>query len=72
MKIQIGKYDRATHTVAVTFTSGEIVHKRDVNAVLTASGKYDAKATAARVDDVANGVAHKIAIGAIKPQPSEG
>ena len=71
MKIEIGKYDRTARTVPVTFTSGEIVHQRDVNAVLTAGGKYDAEATAARVDEVALGVAHKIDIGAITAQQPE-
>jgi hypothetical protein len=71
MKIEIGKYDRAARTVAVTFTSGEVIHRRDVNAVLTAGGKYDADATAARVDEVALGVANKIAIGAITAEQPE-
>lgn len=66
MKTQIGKYDRATHTIAVTFTSGAIVHKRRVNVVLNDAGQYDAAATADRVAEVANGVAHKIACGAIR------
>lgn len=53
-------------TVKVTFTSTnpDVVHKRDVNAVFT-SGSYDATKTAARVADVALGVANKIAVGAI-------
>ncbi|MCC2602540.1 hypothetical protein [Sphingopyxis yananensis] len=68
---KIGKYNRDTRTVPVTFTSGAIVHKRDVNAVLTDAGRYDAEATAARVADVANGVAHKIACGAITAAPQQ-
>jgi hypothetical protein len=65
IETKIGKYNPETRTVAVTFTSGAIVHKRNVNAVLTEAGVYDAAATAERVADVANGVAHKIACGAI-------
>lgn len=66
IETKIGRYNPKTGTVAVTFTSGEIIHQRDVNAVLTDAGKHDRAATADRVADVANGVAHKIAIGAIK------
>lgn len=65
MEVSIGRYDKATGTVTATFTEGEIVHKRRVNACLTASGSYDSKATAARVGEVALGVAAKIAAGAI-------
>ena len=67
---RIGKYDPEARTVPVTFTSGESVHKRDVNAVLKDDGSYDKAGTAARVEEVAQGVAHKIAAGAIKmPKP---
>jgi hypothetical protein len=62
---KIGIYDAEERSVRVTFTSGEIQHKRSVNAVLTEAGEYDAEATAARVDEVAAGVAQKIACGAI-------
>lgn len=65
LKAQIGKYDGESCSVAVTFTSGAVVHQRSVNAVLDASGKYDRAATADRVAEVTNGVAHKIAVGAI-------
>lgn len=67
---KIGKYDPETRTVPVTFTSGDVVHDRPVNAVLDENGHYDAAATAARVADVANGVAHKIALGVITAAPS--
>lgn len=67
--IDIGEFDPETRTVAVTFTSGEIVHQRTVNAVLNEAGDYDAEATASRVDDVARGVAEKIAVGAIGNPP---
>lgn len=66
---KIGRFDPATRTVPVTFTSGDIVHERDVNAVIDASGKYDRKATSARVEDVARGVAEKISIGVITAPP---
>lgn len=71
LKTQIGRFDAKTASVAVTFTQGRIVHKRSVNAVLDAKGRYDKDATAQRVADVANGVAHKIAIGAITAAPAE-
>lgn len=65
LSTNIGKFDADTRTVPVTFTCGVIVHKRSVNAVLKADGGYDRIATKARVDDVANGVAAKIAAGVI-------
>ena len=67
---RIGKYDPETRSVPVTFTSGEIVHKRRVNAVLKEDGGYDAAATKVRVGEVAQGVAHKIGLGVItNPEP---
>lgn len=66
---KIGPFNADTRTVPVAFTSGVIVHKRDVNAVLKDDGSYDKAATKARVDEVAQGVAHKIAAGVInKPK----
>lgn len=62
---KIGTYASATRNVPVTFTAGEIVHKRDVNAVLKEDGTYDKTATKARVEEVARGVATKIALGVI-------
>ena len=67
--IKIGKFDPETRQVPVTFTSGEIVHKRQVNAVLNAEGAYDAAATKLRVSEVADGVAHKIDLGVITNPP---
>lgn len=61
----ISGYDAAARTVDVKFASGEIVHRRSVNAVLTADGEYDAEATAARVEEVGLGVAVKIELGVI-------
>ena len=67
---KIGKFDPETRTVPVTFTSGETVHKRSVNAVLKDDGSYDCAATKVRVAEVAQGVAHKIAAGVINvPRP---
>lgn len=63
---EIGDYNSDTRSVPVTFTSGDIVHKRDVNAVLDDNDAYDAAATALRVAQVANGVAAKIGLGVIK------
>lgn len=65
MKTTIGAYNAATRSVLVTFTHGGIVHRRSVNAVLTANGGYDKAATKARVEEVASGVEAKIACGAI-------
>lgn len=62
---KIGAYNPESRTVPVKFTSGDIVHERRVNAVLTVEGKYDAKATKARVAEVARGVAAKIDLGVI-------
>lgn len=66
---KIGAFNSETKTVPVTFTAGEIVHNRDVNAVLKSSGAYDKTATATRVAEVANGVAAKIGLGVIKVAP---
>ena len=72
MQIGIGAFDEATSTVPVTFTEGDIVHARPVNACRTEAGAYDAEATEARIADVARGVAVKIAAGAIRnPDPVE-
>ena len=62
---KIGAFDKEKRNVPVTFTSGDIEHKRDVNAALKADGSYDKTATKARVEEVALGVAHKIGLGVI-------
>ena len=70
LNYRIGKFDVTTRQVPVTFTSGDIVHKRHVNAVLKGDGSYDAAATKVRVGEVAQGVAHKIGLGVItNPEP---
>jgi hypothetical protein len=70
MKTSIGKYDASTRTVPVTFKHVGVEHSRTVNACLTETGQYDAKATAARVKEVASGVEHKIGLGVITmPMP---
>lgn len=70
---QISKFAADRRTVSVTFTSGEIVHKRDVNAVVDGQGAYDKAATKTRVEDVARGVAQKIELGIIGvPEPALG
>ncbi|CDO37278.1 hypothetical protein [Novosphingobium sp. KN65.2] len=71
LTFRIGAFNADTRAVSVTFTSGEIVHKRDVNAVLKADGTYDKAATKARVEEVALGVAHKIAAGVITAVPAD-
>lgn len=63
MKITIGRFDRATGSVPVTFEQGGKRHLRNVNAVIGADGKHDRAATLARVDEVAAGVAHKFTLG---------
>lgn len=63
MKITIGKIDTATGTVPVIFEQDGKRHERAVNAVISPDGKHDRKATAARVDEVAGGVANKFALG---------
>lgn len=65
MKTTIGTYDAATRSVPVTFTQGDIKHRRSVNAVLKEDGSYDRTATKARVEEVALGVAVKIEAGVI-------
>jgi len=65
LKTKIGAFDSTTKTVPVTFTSGEIVHDRKVNAVLNEDGSYDKAGTKTRVEEVARGVAHKIGLGVI-------
>lgn len=69
MKITIGDHDPATRTVAATFTSGDVVHERSVNACYDANGEYDADATAERVEEVGRGVAVKIGLGVIANAP---
>jgi hypothetical protein len=55
--------------IKVRFTSDDatpIVHERSVNVCFAEDGTtYDADATAERIAEVSNGVAHKIAVGAI-------
>lgn len=67
--IEIGSFDAARRAVPVTFTSGPVVHERDVNAVVKDDGSYDRVATKARVEEVARGVGHKIALGVITVAP---
>ena len=71
MKTTIGKFDAATGTVPATFLQGGVRHQRAVNACLDQQGGYDAKATKARVAEVAAGVAHKIEIGVIGGDAAE-
>lgn len=70
MKIKIGAYDAATRSVPVTFEHDGVTHQRNVNACIKADGSYDRKATTARVDEVASGVEHKIALGVITNPPA--
>lgn len=70
MEIKIGTYDEAMRAVPVTFRQGEIVHERQVNACHDENGAYDAAATRQRVEEVARGVANKIALGVITAAPA--
>ncbi len=67
MKTDIGPYDADTRTVPVTFDPDGVAHQRPVNACHGLDGTYDRLATAARIAEVARGVAVKIAIGVIDP-----
>lgn len=71
MKTTIGKFVAATGKVPVRFELDGQVHDRAVVAVLKPDGKYDRKATAARVAEVAAGVEHKLSIGALRTQPEK-
>lgn len=44
----------------------DFVHTRDVNACTDAEGEYDQAATRDRIKSIADGVAAKIAVGAIE------
>ena len=61
----IGRCDRATQTVTVTFLCGAKTHTRTVNACFTADGKHDRAATVRRVEEVARGVERKMQLGHI-------
>lgn len=69
MEIDIGAFDPETRSVPVTFRYRDVTHPRNVNAVLTEAGDYDEEATTERVFEVADGVAHKINVGAITNPP---
>jgi len=71
METRIGKFDATTRTVPVTFEHEGVTHQRNVNACLTSTGGYDKKGTAARVEEVAQGVAQKITLGVITNPPPE-
>lgn len=70
MKFNIGKHDPKTGTVPVAFEHAGVSHEREVNACYDADGKFDARATQARVQQVANGVEHKIKLGVLKNAPA--
>ena len=72
MKYTIGKFDADNRSVPVTFTHNGVRHKRSVNANLDKDGRYDPEATRQIITQVADGVAHKIEIGAIKGEPAAG
>lgn len=69
MKTTIGAFDPTSRTVTVVFEYDGVTHKRPVNACLNDKGRYDAKATAARIADVANGVKAKVDAGVLTNAP---
>lgn len=70
MEIKVNGYNADTRTVSVTFDHKGVTHTRDVNACHDGDGGYDEAATAARLEEVATGVAAKIAAGAISNPPA--
>lgn len=72
MKTTIGPYNSLTKSVTATFEHNGVTHERSVNACHTEKGGYDKKATAARIEEVANGVAVKIDMGVITNTPTDG
>lgn len=70
MEIKIGTYNEEQRSVAVTFRQSNVVHERQVNACHDESGAYDASATSQRIEEVARGVANKIALGVITAAPA--
>lgn len=72
MNISIGDFDAETGTVPATFNHAGVLHQRTVNAVLDEEGEFDVAGTAARIQEVARGVAEKIALGVIRnPEPED-
>lgn len=59
--------DDNVRDVQVRFTCEDsgCVHERSVNVCFDEDGEYDEEATLVRVQEVANGVAHKMACGVI-------
>lgn len=59
--------DDNVRDVQVRFTceNSGCVHERSVNVCFNAEGAYDSEATLVRIQEVANGVAHKMACGVI-------
>lgn len=69
MDYDIGKLDRATGMVQVVFAIPGWRVTRDVRAVLTDRGALDLKATKARCTQIADGLAHKAALGLLDAMP---
>ncbi|HEY4546947.1 MAG TPA: hypothetical protein VIG90_11070 [Pedomonas sp.] len=70
MEIEVGTYNEEQRNVPVTFRKDAVVHERHVNACHDENGAYDAAATAQRIEEVARGVANKIALGIITAAPA--
>ena len=69
MKTTIHPLEDGQRSVAVDFDHAGVRHSRTVNAVFKADGRYDVDGTAVRVEQVARGVEHKIALGVITNPP---
>lgn len=69
VSFETGKLDRATGMVPVTFTLPGWKVTREVRAVLTDRGAIDVKATRARCAQIADGLAHKAALGLLAVMP---
>ena len=67
--IEVVQEDVRDIQVRFTCEDSGCVHERSVNVVFT-DGEYDAELTLERIQEVANGVEHKIACGVIS-QPAE-
>ncbi|MFT4091333.1 MAG: hypothetical protein QM645_11415 [Asticcacaulis sp.] len=66
IEMDMGRFDKASRTVEVTYKYKGVAHVRKVNAVLRPNGSYDRAATITRAEQVAQGVAAKIEAGVIR------
>ena len=62
---RLGKFQAGSGLIDISFRDGAWRHKRQLRAVLDPAGNLDRKATKARADELAAGVARKRALGII-------